>query len=154
LERAKSQHKRNQDLELRQSNAVNFSQNAKNRKVYSSGKPTPEPKYYLIKDKYDLHSKAETKSFDNAGGMLSKKHTSSSINLTSKVRKSSKSRKRDKNVVKGMKKMESPYSSHPKSDHIRSKSSYIKGPKAFKSIFKVYREAGVTGKSIKDMKNK
>lgn len=153
MERTRNQLKRNQDLALKQSKAVNFSQNAKNRKVYSSGKPTPEPKYYLIKEKYDLSSKAETKSFDNAGNMPNKKHISSSSNLATKVRKSSKSRKRDRNIIKGLKKMESPYSSHPKSDHIRAKSSYIKGPKSFKSIFQVYREAGINNKPVRDIKN-
>ena len=49
-------------------------------------------------------------------------------------------------------KLESPYTSHPKSDHNRSKSSYIKGPSNLKSIFQVYREAGISGKSSKEIK--
>ena len=48
--------------------------------------------------------------------------------------------------------MESPYSSHPKSDHNRSKSSYVKGPKSLKSIFQVYRDNGLTENSAIDQK--
>ena len=53
---------------------------------------------------------------------------------------------------KTFKKMESPYSSHPKSDHNRSKSSYVKGPKSLKSIFQVYRNNGSTENSAIDQK--
>ena len=95
----------------------------------------------------------ETKSFDQCGTMPHKKQTSSTVNLNIKSKKNSRSRKREKHWMRGMKKMESPYSSHPKSDHIRSKSSYIKGPKSFKSIFQIYREAGINGNNLKDLKS-
>lgn len=104
-----------------------------------------------MKDSYNLTSKAETKSFDNEGIMnINTSNNLSQINR--KYKRNSKSKK--KNKRKAQKIIESPYSSHPKSDHNRSKSSYVKGAKTLKSIFQVYRETGLTDKSKNSEKSK
>jgi len=128
---------------------ANTSQISK-KKVYKSEKPTPEPNFNLANGRQDFILKAETKSFDNVPGLPSKVQSNSTVNLNFKQKRGSKSKKRSKN--KNSKKMESPYSSHQKSDHTRSKSSCVKGPKILKSIFQIYREAGMTGKSSKNIK--
>ncbi|CAI2373701.1 unnamed protein product [Moneuplotes crassus] len=117
-----------------------------------SGKPTPEPKNYVIKDQYDFVSEFETKTFDNCRIISNNKKTNSSMNLQIKNKTNSGSRKREKPWNRAIQKRESPYSSQPKADHIRSKSSYIKGPSSFKSIIQKYRERGISGNNSKDLK--
>jgi len=85
------------------------------------------------------------------GGFQNQNQINSNINLSTKTKKHSKSRKRERPWLREIKKRENPYSSHPKTDHIRSKSSYV-GPSSFKSIFQIYREAGVNGKNYKEIK--
>ena len=105
-----------------------------------------------MKDNYNLTSKAETKSFDNAGNIVNKNASSNTTTETSKkYKRVSKNKKKEKR--KNNKVLESPYSSHPKTDHNRSKSSWVKGSKALKSIFQVYRETGLADKTDKIKSN-